>query len=458
MFIRNIKSGYYKAALIVLCGIATTPSFAQQPADRIVAVVGKNRIILQSDIEKQLAASAEQGTEVTQEMKCQLMQNIILQKMLVEQAERDSIIISEEEVEGTLDNRIRYFTSMYGSKEKLEEASGKTIFQLKEENRDVVRESMTAERVQGQLLQNVKITPGEVNAFFKTIPADSLPFFPATVEMGQIVIDPPTSEELDKYAHKKLEEIRQEIIDGKKSFETSAALNSDDPGSRDNGGRYDGVQRKGGNWATEFVVAAFKLQNGEISPIVKTKFGYHIIQMIRRRGDEADVRHILIKPEHTSADFKAAFIKLDSVRSMIIAGKLTFQEAVGKYSTDEMSNRTGGMITDPQTGSTQMEIDKLDPTLALMVDSMKIGSISQPQVFDSRGDKSCRIVYMKAITAPHKANLKDDYARIQEIALQQKKSKKIMAWVAEKSPTYYVKIDPEYANCEELQAWKGNNK
>jgi len=430
-----------------------------QVVDKIIAVVGKNRIILQSELETAAAQTRQPGMEVTQDAKCNLLQQMILQKMLVEQAERDSLLVSDEEVEAALDNRVRSFIAQFGSKEKLEEVAGKTVFQLKEDNRDVIKESMMAEKVQNQLMQNVKITPAEVQTFFKTIPTDSLPFFPATVEMGQVVVDPPTSPELDKYAHDHLESIRKEIVNDHKDFETMAGLYSDDPGSRNNGGKYEGVSRKGGGWAPEFVAAAFKLQNGEVSPVIKTQFGYHIIQMIRRRGDEADLRHILITPEHTSADFKAAFIKLDSVRTLILTKKLTFEEAVNKFSTDEMSNRTGGMIVDPQTNSSQMEVDKLDPTLALMIDTMKVGNLSNPQVFtNARGNKSCRIVYMKGITQPHKANLKDDYARIQEIALQQKKSKKMMDWVAEKSPTYYVKIDPAYINCEELEAWKNNSK
>ncbi len=454
----NKKIYNYLAAALLL-GVSATTATAQV-ADKILAVVGKNRIVLQSELEVQAAQAAQQtGQEPSDKDKCGLLQQIILQKMLVEQAERDSLLVSEEEVEGALENRLRYFIQQFGSKEKLEEVSGRTVFQMKEDYRDVIRESMMAEKVQGQLMQNVKITPAEVNAFFKTIPTDSLPDFPATVEMGQIVINPAVSPELDDYARKKLEDIRKQIVVDKKDFETMAGLYSDDPGSRNNGGRYDGVSRRGGGWATEFVAAAFKLQNGDVSPIVKTQFGYHIIQMIRRRGEEADVRHILIKPEHTSADYKAAFMKLDSIRSELVAGKITFQEAVGKYSNDEMSNRTGGMIADPQTGSTTMEVANLDPSIALMIDTMKVGSYSQPQVFDNgRGDRSTRIMYLKSITAPHKANLKDDYARIQDIALQQKKAKKMMDWVAEKSPTYYIKIDPAYMGCEELQAWKNNAK
>lgn len=449
-----LKFGFAVAAL--LAGNAANA----QLLDKIAAVVGKNRIILQSEIDVQVANTKQSDPTADETaLKCDIMEQMILQKMLVEQAERDSLVVSEEEVESALDNRVRYFISMFGSKEKLEEVSGKTIFQLKEDYRDMTRENMMAEKVQVQILQGVKITPAEVRAFFETIPADSLPFFPAMVEMGQIVINPPTNPELDLYARTKLEGIRKEIVVDKKDFEILAGIYSDDPGSRNNGGRYDGISRKGGGWAAEFVAATFKLQNGEVSPIVKTQFGYHIIQMIKRRGDEADVRHILIKPEHTSADFKAAFVKLDSIRSELVAGKLTFQEAVGKYSQDEMSNRTGGMILDPQTNSSLMEVEKLDASIALMVDTMKVGSYSQPQVFDNgRGDRSCRIVYMKNITKPHKANMVDDYARIQEIALQQKKSKKLQDWVAEKSPTYYVKIEPEYMTCDKLKTYVNSNK
>jgi peptidyl-prolyl cis-trans isomerase SurA len=426
---------------------------AQQTADKIVAVVGKNRIVLASDIEAQALQMKQQDpASYSDAAKCQILQQMILQKMLVEQAARDSVVVGNEEVDATLDNRIRYFVSLYGSKEKLEEASGKTIYQLKEDNRETIRETMLAEKMQGQILQHVKVTPAEVQAFYSKIPVDSLPFFPAMVEMGQIVIDPPVSPELEQYAREKLEDIRNQIVKDGKDFETMAGLYSQDPGSRNNGGDLGTVNRK--SVVPEFAAAAFKLQNGEISQIVKTKFGYHIIQMVRRQGEDAHLRHILIKAEHTSADYQKALTKLDSVRAELITGKITFPEAVGKYSTDDMSNRTGGMIADPQTGSTQLEIDKLDPALALMTDTLKQGSYSQPQVYDAgKGEKSCRIVYMKSITTPHKANLKDDYARIQEVALQQKKNGEMNKWVAEKAPGYYMKIDPEYRDCEEIKKW-----
>lgn len=428
-----------------------------QTADKILAIVGRDHIILQSELDGAMSQAVQPGTDVTEEMRCQMLQQMILQKMLVEQAARDSVVVSEDEVEGSLDNKIRYYISLYGSKERMEQAAGKTVFQLKEENREVIRESMLAEKMQGQIMQHIKITPAEVQIFYKSIPVDSLPFFPAMVEMGQIVIDPEVSPELEQYARKKLEDIRNQIVKDSANFEALATINSEDPGSRDNGGDLGVMNRK--DVVPEFAAAAFKLQNGEISPIVKTKFGYHIIQMVKRQGEDAHLRHILIKPQHTTADYDKALLKLDSVRAELVAGKLTFQEAVGKYATDDMSKRTGGMIVDMQTGATQMEIDKLDPVLALMIDTLKPGNFSAPQIFEQPGGgKSCRIVFMKNITTPHKANLKDDYSKLQEVALQHKKSMEMEKWVAEKLPTYYVKLDPSFKECTNVKNWDNSDK
>jgi peptidyl-prolyl cis-trans isomerase SurA len=446
-----------KAFILPALLISSFTAGAQQMADKIIGVVGKNRIILKSDLETQAAQAAEQDPNFAGDARCNILQQMILQKMLIEQAERDSVIVSPEEIDANLENRIRYYISLYGSKEKLEEVSGKTVFQLKDEYRDFIKDGMLAERVQGQILQNVKITPAEVQAFYAKIPADSLPFFPAMVEMGQIVMTPEVNPEVDQITRKKLEEIRDEITKNGKDFETMASLYSEDPGSRNNGGDLGTVNRRG--VVPEFAAAAFKLQNGEISQIVKTKFGYHIIQMVRRKGEDAQLRHILIKPPYTSADYQKAMVKLDSIRTILVSGKITFQEAVGKYSTDEMSNRTGGMVTDPQTGATQLEIDKLDPTLALLTDTLKPGNYSASHVFASeRGEPSVRIVYMKSISKPHKANLNDDYNKIQEVALQQKKAQKLNQWLIDKAPTYYLKVDPEYQQCEELKAFFGTAK
>lgn len=446
-----------KTVLFILLCLSANTSFAQEvvvgKADKIIAIVGRNRIILDSELEREWAQMLIQNPALGDSMKCQLLVEMMMQKILVEQADRDSIIVTPEEVEGTIDNRIRYYVRQYGSKEKLEEISGKTIYQLKEENKESTKESLLADRMKANILQNVKITPAEVKAFYDKVPTDSLPFYPATIEIGQIVIDPKVTPELDEYARKKLEDIRKQIVTDGKSFETMAGIYSDDPGSKDNGGRYKDVTRSGG-WAPEFVAAAFRLQNGEISPVIKTQYGYHIIQMIQRKGDQADLRHILVRPERTSADFAAATHILDSVRTLLVTDKMKFPEAVGKFSTDEAAKQTGGMILNPQTGSAELGIADLDPAMVLMLDTLKQGGYSAPQIFaNDRGDQSTRIVYLKTRTEPHKANLEDDYSKIQAVALNQKQAQKIQEWLLQKIPSYYIKIDPEYTECKQMKIY-----
>ena len=445
----------------VLAGVLFTSGslFAQtESADKIVAIVGKDKIILQSELDMQANELKSHDPNYNDNMKCQILQNMILQKLLVEQAERDSVIVTDDEAETELEKKLRYFISMYGSKEKMEQAVGKTIYQIKEENRELVKEQLIVQKMQSQIFQNVKITPGEVRTFYNKN-ADSMPFLPASIEIGQIVIDPPVSREMDDYARKTIDGIRKEIVEGGKSFETMAIMNSDDPGSRDNGGRYNDVSRTNSGMDPTFVNTAFKLQNGEVSQVIKTKFGYHIIQMVQRKGDEADIRHILIRQKRTSEDFKAALERLDTVRAALISGKLDFPAAVGKYSTDDNAKLTGGMITDPQTGSSDIDISKLDPAMVLTIDSLQPGGYSQPQVYlNEQNEKSCRIVYLKSRTKPHRANLADDYSKLEELALQQKRMQKMEDWIEEKLPSYYLKVDPQYQSCAAFKNWNLANK
>ncbi len=446
-----IKAG--QAGILAAVLLSSAGAYAQETADKIIGVVGRNKIILQSDVEKRFMEAKGQDPNLPDSARSMILQQLVIQDVLLEQAERDSVMVSDEDVDGQLDNRLRYFISMYGSKEKMEALAGKTVYQMKEEYRDDVKNELIVQKMQGQIFENVSITPAEVTNFYNRIPKDSLPYFPATIEVGQIVIDPPVSIEMEEYAHSQLESIRKEIIEGKKTFEDAATWYTDDPGSRDNGGRYDGVTRNG-PWAAEFVAAAFKLQNGEISPIFKTKFGYHIIQMVNRKGDEADLRHILIKPKITSVDIKASMTKLDSIYNLLVSGKITFQEAVGKFSTDEAAKRTGGMIADPQTGNTELDITKLDPGMVLMMDSLQKGEYTRPHVFyNDMREQSCRIVYLRNRTTPHRANLTDDYSKIKEVALMEKKNQKQMAWIKDKLPTFYLKLAPEYVNSANFRAW-----
>lgn len=440
--------------LVLLMTVAVGPTLAQvQVADKIIGQVG-NKIILQSDLNEMFNQEKQANPGIPDSSRCYMFYTLLSQQILIEQAGRDSVIVSDEEVEGVLDNRVRNMMQQYGSKEAFEEANGgRTIYQLKDEYRSFFKDRSIAEKMQSQIMDKVKVTPQEIEKFYKDLPQDSLPPYPATVEMGQIVIKPKVDPEIDQLAKEKLEGIRKEIVENGKSFATMAGIYSMD-GTKDNGGEIDIVDKK--LLDQQFVSAAYRLQPGEISPVIKSKFGYHIIQMIRRAGDEAKVRHIVIVPEITNADLQVSMKKLDSVRADLVSGKLTFSEAVGKYSTDEQSKMTGGMVYD-QSGSSVLALDGLDREMAQAVGEMKVGDYSQPQIFvenpNAGSARAARILYMKSRTDPHVLNMKDDYAKIQQGALSKKQSEYLNKWIDERIDTYYIRIDPDYQNCSELRSW-----
>ena len=437
-------------SLFIFASFANT--FAQdQVADKIIAVVGK-KIILQSELDQQFESEKNNNPNFTENEKCYLFYTLIAQQVLVEQAGRDSIIVTEEEVNGELERRIRTMVqNTYGSVESLEAASGKSVYQLKESYRNFFRDKLTAEQMQAKLMQNVKITPNEVSAFFNKFPKDSLPPIPATAELGQIVINPKINPIVEKLTKERLEDIRKEIVAGGKEFSTMASIyNADD--SKNDGGLLK-ISRKG--FDAQFVAAAYRLQPGEISPVIRSKFGFHIIKMEKRMGDDAMVRHIILVPEITSIDINTTIKKLDSVRADLISGKIEFNAAVAKYSNDEQSQMNGGMVTDAQNYST-LRIEGLqDAQLASAISTLTVGEYSQPQIFTNpyTGAKSCRILRLKTRTEPHILNLTDDYSQIQEKALLQKQNEYLHNWLGNHIGSYYVKIDPEYQSCPDLKGW-----
>lgn len=438
--------------LVLLMVVTTVTAIAQvQVADKIVGVVG-NKIVLKSDVDQMFDQEKQSNPDFPDSNRCYILYNLLAQQILVEQAGRDSVIVSDEEVENILDNKVRNWLQQYGSREAFEAASGgRTIYQIKDDYRSFFKDKTVAEKMQAQIMENVKITPQEIEKFFKDLGTDSLPPFPATLEMGQIVIKPKVDAEVEKLAKEKLENIRKDIVENGKSFELMAGIYSMD-GTKDNGGEME-IKRK--EVDAQFASAAWRLQPGEISPVVKSKFGYHIIQMIQRMGEDAKVRHIIIVPEVTTSDLQIGLKKLDSVRADLVTGKLTFAEAVGKYSTDEQSKMTGGMVYDNQGNST-LHIDALDAEMAKAVGEMKVGEYSQPQIFmenPATGSRATRILFLRNRTDPHILNMKDDYAVIQQKALQLKQVNYLDKWIAERISTYYIKIDPEFENCSMLKSW-----
>ncbi|MEP6682839.1 MAG: peptidylprolyl isomerase [Parafilimonas sp.] len=423
-------------------------------ADQIIAKVG-DKIILKSDIDNAISDYKRQGSgaQLPPNPECAFLEGQLIQKVLVLQAQKDSITVSDDDIDALLDNRIRYFINQYGSQEVLEQIAGQTVYQLKESLRQPFIESQLAEKMRAQLLQNVKITPTEVKAFYDKIPKDSLPFFESQLEVAQIVIYPKANKDIEDYITNQLLELKKQVESGQKKFPDLARVYSQDPGSKDNGGQYS-INRNDKVWDPTFLAAAFKLKEGQVSPVIKTKFGLHIIQMVSRAGDDAVIRHILIVPSVTDAEITAGKQKIDSIRSKIMVGNLNFNKAVDQYSEDDATKYSAGRFVSQVDGSTLVSIDQLDKDLVVNLKNMKVGDITQPLTYtDDRGKTAVRIVYLARRTEPHRENLKDDYDRVSQQALGEKKQGVLDTWFKQHIPDFYINIDPQYRTCKSLSYW-----
>jgi peptidyl-prolyl cis-trans isomerase SurA len=419
-------------------------------ADRIAGVIG-DRIIMLSDIKNAIADFMRQGAEIPQDAPCMIMEQALISKMLMLQAEKDSLPVTEEEVEADLELRIRQFINAYGTQQAVEEIAGKSIYQIKDDARESIREKKLAEAMQRKIVETVKITPTEVKAFFEKIPKDSLPFFESELEVGHIDVFPRASRDLETYTISELNRYKQQAESKTTSFEQLARLYSQDP-AKD---KEFQVNRNDRNFDKNFVAASFRLKDGQISPVVKSEFGYHIIQMVQRNGDEAIVRHILKIPPITEEETNAAISKLDSVRAKLIAGTMSFNEAALKYSEDK-SKEFSGPYFNGRNGN-YVTIDELDKDVVAQLGKLKLGEYSQPAVFaDERQatKKGVRIIYLKSRSAPHRMNLQDDYNRISELALEQKKAMTMDKWIQAHLAEYYIMIaDDMVSDCPVLKKY-----
>ncbi|MBN1337985.1 MAG: peptidylprolyl isomerase [Bacteroidales bacterium] len=441
--------------LIVLFPLLVNAQEKGVVIDQVMAVVG-SEIILQSEIELQyFQYRMQQGiTGSESSVKCNILENMLYQKLLLNQAGIDSVEVSDVQVESELDRRLRYFIGQFGSQEKFEEFYEKSVIEFKEEFRDQVREQIMVETVQGKITENIKITPSEVREFYKTIPDDSIPFINSEIEIAQIVKMPKVSSDEKNRVMEKLNELRARILKGE-SFATLAILYSEDPGSARNGGEL-GLHGRGELYP-EFEAVAFRLQKEEVSDIVETKAGYHILQLIERRGEFVNIRHILLRPKVSPFDLAKAKVELDSIAGMIDQGKYTFEEAVTEFS-DDPGKVNKGLILNPVTGNTLFEADHLDPKVFFVVDKLEVGEISIPVQFETEeGTGAYRLLYLSKRTDPHKANLKDDYSRIQEWALDEKEARAVQKWIREKASNTFVRIADEYRTCEFADGWLSKN-
>ncbi len=436
---------------------AAQPQAAKVVADKIVAIVG-DRIILQSDIRNSIADILRQGGTVPDNAECLIMEQALVSKVLMLQAEKDSLPVTDEEVEAELDQKIRYYINQLGSQEALEEMAGKTIYQIKDDAKESVKEQKLAAAMQRKIVENVRITPNEVKAYFERIPKDSLPLYETELEICQIVIYPKASKDLEQYIVGEMNNYKKQLEAKLTTFDLLAKQVSEDPGSKERGGQYQ-INRNEKTWDPVFMSTAFRLKEGEISAPVKSKFGYHIIQMVQRNGDDAVVRHILRIPPVTEMEISEAITKLDSVRAKIVAGTIGFNAAATKYSDDETAKFAGPCITG-RDGSTFVPIDALDKDMVAMISKMKVGDISQPAAFsDEQTRKGARIVFLKSRSQPHRMNLQDDYSKISQFALEEKKSKALEKWMKNMIPTYYIMVDAaSEKECPQLQKFEAEKK
>ncbi|MGB0978219.1 MAG: foldase protein PrsA [Croceimicrobium sp.] len=421
--------------------------------DGVIAQVGKE-IILKSDLDQSAEAQKRQNPalEINQ---CLVFEDLLMEKLLLHQAALDSVEVSEEEVQANIERRIQVFIQQIGSQAKLEQYYGKSVLEIKEEMTPLIRNQLTAQRMLQEINGQVEITPSEVREFYESIPKDSLPLINAEVEYAEIVVYPEVSAEAKQAAIDKLKEIKGRIENGS-SFSTMAVLYSEDPGSSRNGGEYKGIKR--GQFVKEFEAVAFNLALNEISDPFKSEYGYHIVQVQRKIGQELDLRHILIKPKISAENLEASKVALDSVRALILADSLNFAEAAEEYSDSEDSKLNGGRVMNPQTGDSKWETGQLEKSIFYALESIEEGTISEPVFFRTIDEKEgYKLIKLIDRSEAHVAEMATDYQRIKQIALAMKKQEVLEDWTRDKIKDTFVRVNNDYLQCTFQRQWINNS-
>jgi len=442
--------------LIILIFIFPLVLLAQtETIDKVVAVIGKYPVLL-SDIQNAMMMQEKNEEPLS---RCLAFEQVMFQKLLVAQCDRDSVTVSDAEIENELNKRLNYYINQFGSEEKLEEFYGKRTNVIKDEFRAEVQEQLLAQKMQAKINPETKLTPAEIRLFFNSIPEDSLPLIEAEHELQQLVKKPKYSEEAKKIAKDQLEGYKLRVLDGE-SMSTLARLYSEDPGSAKEGGLISNVFR--GQMVPEFEAVAYRLKTGEVSNVFETNYGYHFVQLVARKGDLLDLRHILISPRMSNNDFYKAKLQLDSIGNEIAKGTITFEQAVKRFSDDAESASNNGLMINPMNATTKWtveEISQIDQKLVLTLAEMNIGDVSKTIEFVNYIDNkpAFRIIRLKNRIDPHKANLKDDYQKISQMALFDKNRKNLKTWITKRSKITYIKIEGEFKNCKFENDWKINS-
>lgn len=440
--------------IVLACMMLTvtiTTAQERQLIDKVVAKVGSEFVLL-SDVESQYGFTLEQsGGASDPAVKCNILQAMIGQKLIVLQAKLDSVVVNPEELSANLDFRIdQVLRQMNGDEQFFQEYYGMTVAQMRDNLSDELEQQMLAERMQNKVISEVRITPKEVKEFYRSIPQDSLPYLNAEVELSEIVVKPQVSEIERASALQKVIDLRKRIVDGGEDFGELAGIYSDDPGSARSGGDLGFAER--GTFVPEFEAAAYSLEKDEISGPIETEYGFHIMQLRERRGNRINLRHILVKPEITEADHEDAIALLDTIKSQIENGKITFEQAVKKYSDEKTpSYNNNGLLQNPNTGKTAFETSELPFNIYIAIEELEIGGLSDPLEYQvPTGEKYHRLIRLNSQSTPHKMNLDEDYSKLQQFAKESKKSEYFSKWIDEKFKNTLVTVDKTYIQCPEL--------
>lgn len=422
--------------------------------DKIAAQVGDN-IILLSDIQSQKLQALQAGMTLDDNTDCFILEQMMYQNLLLNQAKLDSIEVSDAQVDAEMEQRIRVIENQIGGRDKMEEFYGKSITQIKIEFRDQIRDQLLSQEMERQITANVSVTPKEVQEFYHSMPLDSLPLINSKMSFQQIVIYPEVTDADKKRAFDELQDIRTNVVVNGKSFSTQARIYSQDPGSASQGGE---IKATRGMMVPQFEAAVFNLKVGEVSDVFESPYGYHIVKLIERKGDDYTCQHILIIPEFSTDALLKASYRMDSCYNRLKANEITWDQAVLTYSNDDATKFNNGMITNPITGEQSWSMEDLgqvDREIYLITDRLNEGEISEPNIYDNylERKKGVRIVRLAKRTAPHRANLKDDYTLIQSAAAEQKKQGVIFDWTEQKIHSAYIKIDEEFQSCGFQNTW-----
>lgn len=422
--------------------------------DEVVWVVG-DEAILKSDIEQARLQAQYQGIKFSKDPYCVIPEQMAVQKLFLHQAEIDSIEVADTDVLSMVDKRINYYVQQVGSKEKFEEYMNMTSTQIREKWREEVRNEMIADKMKQEIVGDIKVTPAQVRRYFNQLPPDSIPYIPTQVEVQIITQQPKIPQaEIDR-VKARLRDFTERITSGETQFSTLARLYSEDPGTARQGGEMDFMGR--GQLVPEFAAVAFNLTDPKkVSKVVETEYGFHIIQLIEKRGDRIKVRHILLKPQVSEEDLNASVAHLDSIANDIRTGKFTFESAALYLSDDKNSKNNNGLMPNSATGTSRFEMGQLPQEIAVVVDKMNIGEISEAftMIDAQNGKEKCAIVKLKTRIPGHKATITDDYQRLKAVVLEKLQNEKIQKWIAEKQKTTYVRINEKWRNCDfEYPGW-----